>query len=404
MKYVVILTDGMADYKIEELGLKTPLGYANIPNIDKLSREGMLGLVKTIPDGMKPGSDVANLSVMGYAPSIYHTGRSPLEAASIGVKLKNTDVTFRCNLVTLCKEDGQDYSQCKITDHSAGEITTEESCSIIEDLKKVFDSETMKFYKGVSYRHLIVWDKGPYEFELTPPHDILGRNIGEYLPKGKGSEILLDMMEKSFELLKNHPVNIDRRRRGLNPANSIWIWGEGKKPSLNSFEEKFGIKGSVISAVDLIKGIGILAGLNSIDVEGATGNIHTNFKGKADAAIKELKKGMDFVYVHLEAPDECGHQGDIKGKIKSIELIDSIIVKEIWDYLKNSGEDYRIMVLPDHPTPISIRTHTAEPVPFLIYDSKHPVKCGANFDEESAQNSGVYIDEGCKLLPELFSK
>lgn len=404
MKYVVILTDGMADYKIKELDFKTPLSYANIPNIDELSRDGMIGLVKTIPDGMKPGSDVANLSVMGYSPLVYHTGRSPLEAASIGVKLKDTDITFRCNLVTLSEEVGIDYSERTMIDHSADEITTQESVSIIKDLKKIFNTEEIRLYQGISYRHLIVWDKGPYEFELIPPHDILEKNINEYLPKGKNSEILLNMMEKSYELLKTHPVNVNRRKMGLNPANSIWIWGKGKKPSLNSFEDKFGIKGSVISAVDLIKGIGILSGLNSIDVKGATGNIHTNFEGKADAAIDELKKGMDFVYVHIEAPDECGHQGDLKGKMRSIELIDSIIVKKIWNYLKNSGEDYKIMILPDHPTPISLRTHTSEPVPFLIYDSRHPYKCGANFDEESALNSGVYIDEGCKLLPQLFCK
>jgi 2,3-bisphosphoglycerate-independent phosphoglycerate mutase len=416
MKYVVILGDGMSDYPLKELDNKTPLQYANIPNIDYLASRGELGLVKTVPEGISPGSDVANLSVMGYNPTEFYSGRSPLEAVSMGVELFDTDVTFRCNLVTL--SDDAVYSEKVITDHSADEISTEEARELIQAISSELASKEIKFYPGVSYRHLIVWANGPFDFNLTPPHDILDKKISEYLPQGPYSDVFLEMMIKSSELLKNHPINLKRIEKGLRPANSIWIWGEGKKPSLSNFYEKYGIKGSVISAVDLIKGIGICAGLKSIDVEGATGNIHTNFIGKAEAALQELKNGQDFVYIHIEAPDECGHRNELENKIKAIELIDSKVVKVIKEGLDSLREAYKIMVLPDHPTPLSLRTHTSDPVPYIIYTSpnleisstapldenKAIVKlCMDNttknrYDEASAKNTGIIIAEGYKLM------
>lgn len=403
MKYITILVDGMADYEIKKLGNKTPLDVANIPNITKIAQKGEIGLVQTIPEGMAPGSDVANLSVMGYAPEIYHTGRSPLEAASMGVELSDTDVTFRCNLVTVSEDEA--YSEKIMIDHSSGEITTEEAERLILDIREELQSEFIKYYPGVSYRHLIVWENGPSDYDLTPPHDILERKVTDYLPKGPNKDIIYNMMEKSHELLKNHPINIDRKKRGLNLANSIWIWGEGKKPMLDSFGDKFGIKGSVISAVDLINGIGILSGLNPLNVEGATGTIHTNFDGKAIAAINTLLDGDDFVYIHMEAPDECGHQGDLDGKIKSIELIDEKVVKRIVETLDNTDEDYRILLLPDHRTPVETRTHSSEPVPYVLYDSrKDNNKTENNFSEKAALSSGNYFDAGHKLMSYLLNE
>ena len=396
MKYIIILVDGAADYEIEELENKTPLEVANIPCITKLARLGEIGMVKTIPDGMSPGSDTANLSVMGYDPLIYHTGRSPLEAASIGVELLETDVTFRCNLVTVSGDEP--YENKTMMDHSSSDITTEEASQLILDIREDLQTEYLKYYPGVSYRHLIVWDKGPYEFDLTPPHDILGKKITDYLPKGPSKDFIIDMTKKSYELLKNHPINIKREQLGLNPANSIWIWGEGKKPRLDSFEEKFNLSGSVISAVDLINGIGILAGLKPIKVEGATGTIHSNFTGKAKAAIEALSND-DFVYLHLEAPDECGHQGDLRGKIKSLEIIDELVVRPIFEQLKTSEKPFKIMILPDHRTPISLRTHSLEPVPYVIYDSTQKRQTLNNyFSEKSAEASNNYFNTGHKLL------
>ncbi|WHH61425.1 cofactor-independent phosphoglycerate mutase [Petroclostridium sp. X23] len=404
MKYIVILGDGMADTPVEQLGGKTPLQYANIPTIDDLAKHGQLGMVKTVPDDIAPGSDVANLSVMGYNPYEYYTGRSPLEAASMGVPLSDSDITFRCNLVTLSEEEP--YSEKVMIDYSSDEISTSEATEIISCIDEHLRTEIIKFYPGISYRHLMVWQNGPYEFNLTPPHDILERKISNYLPKGPHSQIILDMMEKSSELLKNHPVNIKRMEEGLRPANSIWIWGEGKKPALSSFYQKYKIKGAVISAVDLIKGIGICAGLKSIDVEGATGNIHTNFAGKAEAAVKELKNGQDFVYVHIEAPDECGHRYEIENKVKSIELIDQHVVKVIKDELDAIGEDYKIMILPDHPTPLKLRTHTSDPVPFIIYNSRDNKYCESveGYDEFSAKKTGIYFPEGYKLMDYFISE
>ncbi len=392
----------MADYEIEELGNRTPLEVANIPAITKLARFGEIGMVKTIPDSMPPGSDIANLSVMGYDPLIYHTGRSPLEAASMGVELLETDVTFRCNLVTVSGDET--YENKTMIDHSSSDITTEEATQLILDIREHLQTEFFKFYPGISYRHLIVWDKGPFEFDLTPPHDILGRKITDYLPKGPCNDFILDTIKDSYELLKNHPINIERKELGLNPANSIWIWGEGKKPRLDSFERKFNLSASVISAVDLINGIGILAGLKPIKVEGATGTIHSNFTGKAKAAIEALS-GDDFVYIHLEAPDECGHQGDLEGKIKSIEIIDELVVQPIIEHFEISGKPFKVMVLPDHRTPISLRTHSSEPVPYVIYDSTQARETPDNhFSEKSAEASNNYFDAGYRLLNYFLDK
>ncbi|NLM35043.1 MAG: cofactor-independent phosphoglycerate mutase [Clostridiales bacterium] len=396
MKYVVILADGMADYKVEELGSKTPLQYAKTPNFDYLAAKGEVGLVSTIPQGMPPGSDTANLAVMGYNPELYYTGRSPFEAASMGIDLKDTDVTFRCNVVTL--SEAESYKDRIMLDHSADEITTEEAAVLIEALKKELETDAMKLYPGISYRHLLVWDKAPSDYKLIPPHDIIGRRIEEYLPTGKDSGVILEMMEKSVAILENHPINQDRIKRGLKPANSIWIWGEGKKPLLTKFPEKYGLKGAVISAVDLIKGIGKCADLQVIEVEGATGNIHTNYTGKAKAALEALSNGNDFVYIHIEAPDECGHRNERDNKVKSIELIDEKIAGYLIQELGKQSEDYRIMVLPDHPTPLSLRTHTSDPVPFLIYDSRMIKENPYNFDEDGAAKSGLFFQEGYKLM------
>jgi len=396
LKYVVILADGMADYKVEELGSKTPLQYAKTPNFDYLAAKGEVGLVSTIPQGMPPGSDTANLAVMGYNPELYYTGRSPFEAASMGIDLKDTDVTFRCNVVTL--SEAESYKDRIMLDHSADEITTEEAAVLIEALKKELETDAMKLYPGISYRHLLVWDKAPSDYKLIPPHDIIGRRIEEYLPTGKDSGVILEMMEKSVAILENHPINQDRIKRGLKPANSIWIWGEGKKPLLTKFPEKYGLKGAVISAVDLIKGIGKCADLQVIEVEGATGNIHTNYTGKAKAALEALSNGNDFVYIHIEAPDECGHRNERDNKVKSIELIDEKIAGYLIQELGKQSEDYRIMVLPDHPTPLSLRTHTSDPVPFLIYDSRMIKENPYNFDEDGAAKSGLFFQEGYKLM------
>lgn len=396
MKYVVILADGMADYKVEELGNKTPLQYAKTNNFDYLASKGEVGLVSTIPQGMPPGSDTANLAVMGYNPELYYTGRSPFEAASMGISLKDTDITFRCNVVTL--SEAENYKDRIMLDHSADEITTQEAAILIEDLKKELESEEMKLYPGISYRHLLVWDKAPSDYKLIPPHDIIGRKIEEYLPTGKDSGILFEMMERSVAILEKHPINLDRIKRGLKPANSIWIWGEGKKPLLTKFPEKYGLQGAVISAVDLIKGIGKCADLQVLEVEGATGNVHTNYTGKAKAALDALNSGNDFVYIHIEAPDECGHRNERDNKVKSIELIDEKIAGYIIEELDKGSEDYKIMVLPDHPTPLALRTHTSDPVPFLIYDSRKLKENPYNYDEDGAAKSGLFFQEGYKLM------
>lgn len=402
MKYIVILGDGMADYPIPQLGDKTPLQKAKKKNMDYLARNGLVGLVKTVPDGISPGSDTANLSVLGYDPTIYYTGRSPLEAVSMGLSLDADDVAFRCNLVTLSQE--YPYENKAMVDYSSDEISSEEASELINTINHHFENDVLRFYPGISYRHCMVWKNGPGGFKLTPPHDILEKKITSYLPDGEQAGILADMMRKSFDILDSHPVNIKRREKGLKPANSIWLWGDGKKPAISNFYDKYNMHGSVISAVDLIKGIGICAGLRSVDVEGATGNIHTCFKGKAFAALEELENGSDFVYVHIEAPDECGHRYEVENKVRSIELIDEEVVGVMLPELEKFGE-YRIMVLPDHPTPLSLRTHTGEPVPFLIYDSRNKKPSGVqSYDEESAKASGLFVDKGHTLMDKFLER
>lgn len=401
MKYIIVVGDGMADYNLPELDNKTPLQYAHTPNMDNLVLQGEIGLVKTVPKGFAPGSDVANLSVMGYAPEKYYTGRSPLEAVSMGVELSDEDVAFRCNLVTLSGETN--YKDKQMVDYSAGEITSEEAQEIIRAVESKLSTEEIHFYPGISYRHLMVWRGGPVNIELTPPHDISGRVVEEYLPKGADGDSLLQIMQKSYSLLQDHPVNKKRMEKGLSLASSVWLWGQGKKPALPLFKDLYQMEGAVISAVDLIMGIGICAGLQVIQVPGATGNIHTNFKGKAEAALGALKDGADFVYLHVEAPDEAGHQGDIDVKVRAIEEIDKNVLGIILEGLKDL-DDYRIMVLPDHPTPISIRTHTAEPVPFTIAGKNNTGKGFNNYNEESAKAAGILIEDGPALMRRFLQK
>lgn len=397
MKYVIILGDGMADWPVAEIDGKTPLEAAFKPNMDKLVKSGTAGLVHTIPEGMPPGSDVANLSVFGFDPKTCYTGRSPLEAISMGLKLYSDDTAYRCNLVTLSNEEV--YEKRTMVDYSAGEITTEESGLLMKSVAEALNRDGLSFNPGVSYRHCLIWKNGPMDIRLVPPHDISGKKITEYLPEGPGSEIALDLMKKSTEILKNHPVNKSRVERGLNPATSIWLWGQGKKPNIPLFFEKYGLCGSVISAVDLVKGIGIAAGLNPVKVEGATGNIKTNFKGKAEAALNELQSGRDFVYIHIEAPDECGHQGQLKEKIRAIEFIDKDVLGTLLNGLQTM-DDFRLMVLPDHPTPLAIRTHCSDPVPFFIYDSRKPevINPEAVYTEVFAKSTNFVVNEGHKLM------
>lgn len=400
MKYIVVLCDGAADTPVKELGNKTPLEVAKKPNIDKLAAMGEMGMVTTVPGNLPPGSDVANLAVFGYDPQKYYTGRSPLEAMSMGVHLELTDTTFRTNVVTLSDEES--YEDKTMIDYSSDEITTEESTQLIKAVNDALKTEEYEFFSGISYRHLMVWHNKENNFSLTPPHDITERKIKDYLPK---DETILNLMKKSYEILKDHPVNLDRIRRGLRPANSIWIWGNGTKPNLDTYSEKFGIKGSVVSAVDLIKGIGVCAGLEVIDVIGATGNVHTNFDGKAEAAIKALRSGSDFVYVHLEAPDEAGHRHEIDNKVRAIELIDEKIVAPILNALKEDGEDYAILIMPDHPTPLAIRTHTSDPVPYIIYKSgEHFDEKAVSYTEAEAKETGVVVKDGYALMNKLLGK
>ncbi len=404
MKYIVILADGMADYPLDDFGSKTPMQIASKPNIDFLAKSSEIGLVKNVPENLPAGSDVANLSAMGYDPQKCYTGRSPLEAVSMGIDIKNTDMIFRCNVVNIT-EDEENFEDKIITDHSSDEITTEEAKVLIEAVQSAFGNDEFTFYPGVSYRHALVWDNGPDKFDLTPPHDILERRVGDYLPKGENGAKLLEMMKKSYDILNTHPINLARQERGLKKANSIWIWGEGRKPSLESFEKAHGLKGSVISAVDLIKGIGICAGLNSIDVEGATGNVHTNFDGKAKACLEAIKGGDDYVFVHMEAPDEAGHRAETDNKIRSIELIDEKVVGYLIKELNSLSIDYRMLILPDHPTPLCLRTHTRDAVPYLIYDSTDKKNSGiSSFDEQTASESGILIEQGYKLMERFIKK
>ncbi len=400
MKYVVILGDGMADYRQSFLDNKTPLMLAKKPFIDSLAKVSEVGLSQTVPCSLKPGSDVANLSVLGYNPLECYSGRSPLEAASIGIALKDTDITARANFVTLSNE--KDYADKTMIDYSAGEITTAEATELIGYLGEHLNNEKYSLYAGISYRHCMVIDNGSLMGDLTPPHDITGKPIKDHLPTSDGGKELLEIMKKSYELLSDHPINKKRIQEGKNPANSLWFWGDGTKPNLQSFYEKFSLKGGIISAVDLLKGIGKLAKMQVIEVEGATGNYDTNFVGKANACVKGLKDGLDFVYLHLEAPDECGHHGDAKNKIYSIEQIDNV-VKIIYDGLKEMGEDFAFLILPDHPTPLSIMTHCSDPVPYLLYNSKKQVKGVDSYDEQSASDTNIFEKEGYKLIQKLFN-
>ena len=398
MKYIIVLSDGLAGRPLEELGGKTTLEAADTPNFDRLAEKAEIGLASMVPEGMAPGSDTANLSVMGYDPKIYYTGRSPLEALSIGVDMAADDVSFRCNLVTLT-EDGAAYEDQKIIDHSSSEISTEDSTVLLEALKEGLKREGYEFYAGTSYRHLLIWKHGKV-LELTAPHDILTKTVGEYLPKDL---VLLDMMKKSYEILKDHPINVERKKQGLNPANSAWFWGAGTRPALASFEEKTGKKGVMISAVDLLKGIAVGADMDRIIVEGANGGLHTNYEGKADAAIHALlEDGYDFAYVHVEAPDEMGHMGSMTDKITAIENVDGRVVARITEAMDRSGEDYRLMILPDHPTPICVRTHTSEPVPYMIYDSRKAIDGIHTYNEKEAAKSTCIWKDGYRLIDHLL--
>lgn len=394
MKYIVILGDGMADLKKGPLGTKTPLELAKKPNIDALARDGETGLIATVDEGFSPGSDIANLSILGYDPNVCYTGRSPLEALSIGVDVGDEDACLRTNLVTLSEAD--DFNEKIMVDYSAGEISTEEAAKIIETINEKMSNGIIEFHSGVSYRHCaLLHGNKDLTVEFTPPHDITGRKIGEYMPKGQGSDVFRELIKRSAVVLKNHPVNIERKEKGKNPANAIWFWGKGTKPKLESFESKYGLKGAMISATDLLKGIAVGAGMDVIHVDNITGTIKTNFMGKAKACIEALDN-HDYVYVHFEAPDECGHQGDAKGKILSIEKIDEV-VGYVKSKLDERGEEYCLAVLPDHFTPLFSRTHLGKPVPFIVYNSARPAKCGLKYTETEASR-GVYLSNGRALI------
>ncbi|MBD5545619.1 MAG: cofactor-independent phosphoglycerate mutase [Lachnospiraceae bacterium] len=400
MKYAIVLGDGMADEPIEALEGKTPLEYAKTPAMDQLSRMGQVGMVHTIPEGMKPGSDTANLSVMGYDPKKYYSGRSPLEALSIGIPMKNTDIAIRCNIVTI-SEDDVPFEEKTIIDHSSSEISTEDCAVLLEAVRKELEDDTYKFFVGTSYRHCLIWEKGRV-VELTPPHDVLEQIIGPHLPK---EEALRKMMEKSYDILVNHPINIERKKQGLNPANCCWFWGAGTKPMLSDFKEKTGKKGVMISAVDLLKGIAVGAGMDNIEVEGANGGLHTNYTGKKDAAVKALTEdGYDFVYIHVEAPDEMGHQGSVERKVQAIEFLDERIIGPLYKELTEKGIDFRLLVLPDHPTPIRVRTHTSDNVPYLLYDSSEKTENNLLYNEKEAKKSGHFIEKGHEIIELLFEK
>ena len=398
MKYVVVLGDGMSDEPIEELCGKTPLEYAQTPIIDQLAQVSEIGLSKTVPDDMKPGSDVANLAVLGYNPKKYYSGRSPLEALSIGVDLKDTDIAIRTNIVTI-SDDDKPFEEKTIIDHSSSEISTEEAKILLEAVQSQIETEEYKFYLGTSYRHLCIWDRGNV-IDLVQPHDVLEQTIGQYLPSHKP---FVDMMKKSYEILNNHPINIERAKKGLNKANCFWFWGAGTKPSLDSFEKLRNVKGAMISAVDLLKGIANGADMININVEGANATLETNYEGKAYAAVKAITEDdYDFVYVHVEAPDEMGHQGSLEKKIKAIENLDQRVIKIIVEELQKKNIEYRMLIMPDHPTPIRCRTHTSDPVPYMLYDNTNKVLNGLNYNEKDALKSGNYIEEGYRTIEKLL--
>jgi len=396
MKYIVVLYDGMADYPVPALDGKTPMMCAKKPNMDYLAQRSEVGLIRTVADGLKPGSDVANMSVMGFDPVKYYTGRSPLEAASIGIDMKPSDVSLRCNLVTLSEND-KPYEEKTIEDYCADDISTQEAAQLIETIEEKLGTREFKFYSGVSYRHCLIWANGTTKLgAMTAPHDITGKVITEYLSDAENAKPLIEMMKKSYDILKDHPVNLARKAKGKRPANSIWLWGEGTRPAFSPFEEIFGIKGGVVSAVDLIKGIGGCAGMEVAEVDGATGYIDTNFEGKANAALNLLERN-DLVYIHFEAPDECGHRNEPENKVRAIELIDEKVLPVLFEGLKKY-EDYKIMILPDHPTPIVTRTHASDPVPYLIYHKNSKITGVNTINEETAKETGCFIDHGPSIM------
>ncbi len=396
MKYLIIVYDGMADRKIPSLGNKTPMQVAKKPQMDSLAKISLCGTVSNVPTGMVPESDTANLAIMSYDPKIYSKGRSPLEAVSMGLEMQPDETAYRCNLVTL--SDEYDYDNKIIIDHSSDEISTEEADKLIKALEEKLGNADRHFYTGVSYRHCLLWKNSSDTYNFARPHDILERCIKDYLPTGKEGEPFYRLMRESYDILANHPINAERRKNGKRVANSAWLWSPGKKPALPSFKEKWGLDASVISAVDLIKGIAICAGMESIDVEGATGNVHTNYEGKANAAIDAFRRGRDLVYIHVEAPDECGHRAEIENKVLSIEYIDDKILTPVYEYLVSTGEDFKIMTLPDHPTPIEIRTHSMEPVPFMIYSSRKKYNGVDTLTEDTAEACNNYISDGTRLM------
>ena len=400
MKYIIVLGDGMADEPIESLEGKTPLEYAVTPAMDALSKKAEIGMVHTIPEGMKPGSDTANLAVLGYDPRKYYSGRSPLEALSIGVPMQDTDIAIRCNIVTI-SEEKVPFEEQTIIDHSADEISTEDCAVLLRAVRKELENDIYQFYVGTSYRHCLIWKNGKV-VELTPPHDVLTQTIGQHLPE---DAVLREMMKKSYEILVNHPLNMERKKKGLPPANCCWFWGAGTKPKLSSFEEKTGKKGMMVSAVDLLKGIAVGAGMGVAEVEGANGGLHTNYEGKTQAALDALlRDGYDFAYIHLEAPDEMGHQGSAQRKIQAIEYLDTRVVGPLQKALDEKGVPYRMLVLPDHPTPVRVRTHTADSVPYLLYDSTKELDKTWNYNEREGAASGNCFPEGYKLIDHLFSR
>ena len=406
MKYFVLIPDGMADRPVKELGNKTPMEAAHKPNMDALCKKSLCGTVLNVPNGMVPESDTANLAILSYNPAVYSKGRSPLEAMSMGLAMEDDDTAIRCNIVTVSEDQGDgSYEDQIMIDHSADEMSTEEADILIKALNEQLANDDRHLYTGVSYRHCLLWKNASQTYPFNRPHDIIGRRIGDYLPKAEdGGAEFLEFQKKGFEILKNHPLNAERRAKGLRPANSPWLWSPGAKPALPSFKDKWGIDGAIISAVDLIKGIGICAGMDVIDVEGATGNYKTNYTGKANAAIKCFKDGEDFVYVHVEAPDECGHRGEIENKVYAVEKIDELILGPVCEYLKGCGDDFKILVLPDHPTPLELRTHSSEHVPFFMYDSRCE-KSGPDISSEgSARTCRTVIDDGSTLLDMMIEK
>ena len=405
MKYLVLIPDGMADEPIAELGNMTPMEKADKPTMDMLVAKSTVGTVSNVPVGMVPESDTANMAILSFDPKVFSKGRSPLEAVSMGIEMQPDETAYRCNVVTLT-EDEANYEDKIILDHSADEITTAEADKLIKTLEEKLGNEYRKFYTGVSYRHCLIWKNGNDKYNFMRPHDILGKRIGEYLPREEdGGKEFLDLMKKSYDILKDHPVNLDRKARGLKPANSAWLWSPGKKPQLPSFKQKWGLDASVISAVDLIKGIGLCAEMESIDVEGATGNVHTNYDGKAAATIDAFKRGKELVYVHVEGPDECGHRAELDNKVLSVELIDKKILLPVYNYLKECGEPFKIMILPDHPTPIRIRTHSMDAVPYMIYSSEQEVASGVStFNEKTARSTNNYNPNGFTLMDGFIEK